>query len=60
MVVVVIVVIAVADAVAVPVEKGEDVIVSEGKAVDGCEERECGWDDEDATTASAASPFPFF
>lgn len=41
-----------------PVEKGgEDVIVSEGKAVEGCEEREHGRDDEDAETASAAYPF---
>lgn len=54
---VVVAVIFVADAVAVPVEEGEeDVTVSEGKAVEGCEERERGWDDEDAT-ASAASPF---
>lgn len=52
------VVIGVADAVAVPVGKGEeDVIVSEGEVVEGCEERERGWDDEDATIASAASPF---
>jgi hypothetical protein len=41
------------------VEKGkEEVIVPEVETVEGCEERVCGWDDdEDAIAASAAGPF---